>query len=265
MDYPFTAIPKWFFPLVRELSEAELRIMMVVWDQTTGWQVDANTFAYTFLQHHTGMTSRTAIFKALTSLENRGMIKREPKRINGQKIQIYPQSPILPVEVVTLEDSRVTLEDSESPLRRLTESSKKTHRKNNKKESFIETTTWEKFTPDQEEGAQILVVVGLDQDISRHLIVTAWKNGRDLEYIKQVVGYVNSVAAKNPEGYIRSLIERNAGRIPVSQAAQGPGIRQKVISPTRYHYYDDGGEELIQHTGERRDCPICQEVENAQV
>lgn len=251
MDYPFTAIPKWFFPLVPELSEAELRIMMVVWNQTTGWQADANIFAYTFLQQHTGMTSRTAIYKGLKSLENRGVIKREPKRINGQKIQIFPQSPILPIEGVTLEDSRVTLEDSQSPLRRLTESSKVTHRKNTRKNLNQESPTPEKLTSDQEESLQMLVVAGLDSETARRLIHIAWENGRDSKYITDVLGYVAGVNPNNPPGYVRRMIERNSAFIATSKGAQAPTPANQGINISKWEH---GG---IHHSAVAHSCEIC--------
>lgn len=251
MDYPFTAIPKWFFPLVPELSEAELRIMMVVWNQTTGWQADANIFAYTFLQQHTGMTSRTAIYKGLKSLENRGVIKREVKRVNGQKIQIFPQSPILPVEGVTLGDSGVTLEDSQSPLRRLTESPKVTHQKNTRKNLNQESPTPEKLTSDQEESLALLVVAGLDSETSRRLILIAWKNGHDSKYISDLLGYVAGVNPNNPPGYIRRMIERNSGWIPTSKGAEAPTQLKQGINLSKWEH---GG---IHHNAVAHNCEIC--------
>lgn len=254
MEYPFTPVPNWFFPLVRHLKESELRIMLVIWDQTIGFAAGdgsrqvTNTLAYTFLQQQTGIKSRTAISDALKRLEELGLITRSPRRMHGQLVTVSPKSPISPSQLVIESDS-------ESLITRLSESDNQTHIKKPPKKLFKDNTMSEKFTPEQEEGLQILVVGGLEKDISRQLIIAAWRNGRDLDYIKGVVGYVASIAAKNPPGMIRSLIERNSGRIPTSQGAQGPLTLQKV---QRYHYYDDGGEELVTHSGSREDCEICQ-------
>lgn len=258
MEYPFTPVPNWFFPLARHLKESELRIMLVIWDQTIGFAAGdgsrqvTNTLAYTFLQQQTGISSRTAISKALTHLEELGLITRSPRRMHGQLVTVSPKSPISPSQLVIESDS-------ESLISRLSESANQTHIKKPPKKLFKDNTMSEKFTPEQEEGLQILVSGGIDQDISRQLIIAAWGNGRDLDYIKGVVGYVASVSAKNPPGMVRSLIERNSGRIPTSQGAQGPVTVQKA---KLYHYYDDGGPELVQHTGERRDCPICAEQDS---
>lgn len=258
MDYPFTPVPNWFFPLARHLNESEIRIMLVVWDQTIGFAAGdgsrqvTNTLAYTFLQQQTGISSRSTISKALTRLEELGLITRSPRRMHGQLVSVTPKSPIIA-------EPLVHSVDSESPVSGLSESTQKTHIKKPPKKLFKDNTMSEKFTSEQEEGLQILVSGGIEQDISRQLIITAWGNGRDLNYIKDVRGYVASIQAKNPPGMLRSLIERNSGRIPTSQAAQGPVTVQKA---KLYHYYDDGGPELVQHTGERRDCPICAEQDS---
>lgn len=258
MEYPFTPVPNWFFPLARHLNESEIRIMLVVWDQTVGFAAGdgsrqvSNTLAYTFLQQQTGISSRSTISRALTHLEELGLITRSPKRMHGQLVSVSPKSPIIAKPLVHSVDSQ-------SPVSGLSESTEKTHIKKPSKKLFKDTTMPEKFTQEQEDSSLILVAGGLEKDISRQLVVTAWKNGRGIDYINQVVGYVASIQAKNPPGMIRSLIERNSGRIRASEGQQGPSTTKKAQP---YHYYDDGGPELIQHTGERRTCPICAEPDS---
>lgn len=266
MEYPSTPVPNWFFQLAPDLSEAELRIMVAIYGQTIrfsnpdGTRQKVNVLSYTFLAKETGMTGTSAISKALKSLRARGCIAIKGKRITGQQIEVTPSSPILPVEVLLLEESRLLLEESQTPLKGVADSSKRSHIKKPPKKLFKETPPWVNFTPDQEESLQILVGVGIDQDISRQLIVKAWERGRDSEYISQVVGYVNSVKAKNPPGMVRSLIEQNSGRIPTSNGQQSPA------GPINLDKYAHGGKDhkLVEST-----CPIChpelQEVENAQV
>ena len=266
MDYPFIPLPKWFIPLCPLLNGTEIKVMLVIFDQTLGWAEEngqrqtTNILAYTFLQNQTGITSRTLISSALKKLETMGLIKREPKRMHGQRIQVSVVSPIVPIDLVKNQDSGVLIQDSQSPDSGLTESSIRTHIKKHQKESFKESPTPEKLTPDQEESLAILVGVGVDREISRRLILIAWKNGRDSEYIKQVTGYVASVQAKNPPGMVRSLIEKNQGRIPTSNVTQGPA---GVVALDKYAH---GGKEhkLVSDT-----CSIChpelagQEVQDA--
>lgn len=112
MDYPFIPLPKWFIPLCPLLNGTEIKVMLVIFDQTLGWAEEngqrqtTNILAYTFLQNQTGITSRTLISKALTKLESMGLIKREPKRISGQRIQVTVVSPIVPIELVKNQDSQ---------------------------------------------------------------------------------------------------------------------------------------------------------------
>jgi len=259
MDYPFTPVPNWFFPLVRHLKDSEIRIMLVIWDQTVGFATQngtrqvTNTLAYTFLQEQTGISSRTAVSDALKRLEELGLIIRSPKRMHGQRIQVTPKSPISPSQLVRESDS-VSLNF------RLTESDNQTHIKKQQKETFKETTTPEKFTPDQEESSALLLLAGIDSETARRLILIAWENGHDSQYITDVLGYVADVQPKNPAGYIRRLIERNNAVNPPSKGAQGQ--KQPAMLPS-YHYYDNGGAELISHRGPRVICPICQEVKDA--
>jgi len=132
--------------------------------------------------------------------------------------------------------------------------------KKQQKEPFKETTTGEKFTPDQEESSALLLLAGIDSETSRRLILIAWENGHDSQYITDILGYVADIQPKNPAGYIRRLIERNNAVNPTSKGAQGQ--KQPAMLPS-YHYYDNGGPELISHRGPRDTCQICQEVKDA--
>jgi len=263
MDYPFIPLPKWFIPLCPLLSGTEIKVMLVIFDQTIGWAEEdgsrqtTNILAYTFLQNQTGIKSRTAIAQALKSLEIRGLIKREPRRMSGQRIEVSIVSPIVPIELVQKSDSGVHKSDSQSLDSRLSESEKVTHIKKQQKEPFKETTTPEKLTPAQEESLALLLLSGIDSEIARRLILIAWENGHDSQYITDILGYVADMKPKKPAGYIRRLIERNNRVNPTSNGAGGP--TQPLTLPS-YHYYDNGGPELISHRGPRENCPICEEV-----
>lgn len=247
IDYPFTAVPNWFFQIAKDLKEAELRIMLEVWFQTAGKQTDTNVLAYSYIAQNTGITGTSSICAALRTLESRQLITRDARRISGQLVKVTPaKNPCLPVHILMQEES-VT------PAKRVSDSSKRSHVLEDSESTIQETTTWEKFTDSQKENALLLLSFGLNRITIGKLIPILDKNGRDSDYLKELWGYVASVRPENPFGYLVTLVRQNAG-IATSQPLQGP---VKVIKDKPYHYYDSGQLELDRHDGPAADCPIC--------
>ena len=252
MSYPHTRIPQWFFELIPELEEAELRIMLVIYRHTLGWKREQDDLSYSQLLDETGLGSRTTISKSLVKLEKRGLITRRKKRVTAQTVQVFPFTPVLPLGLVHSVDSESPV--SGPPLVHSVDSQKKPTKK-----TFKETNTIVKFSPDQVESLALVVGGGVDQKIARRLILLAWSRGRQADYIQRIVGYVSSLQnVKNPAGMIVSLIERNNDRIPTSDGQQGPERPENGD----YHYFDAGGPELVRHTGKRADCEICGKESN---
>lgn len=265
MDYPYTPIPNWFFPLVKHLNFSENKIMLCVWYNTVGYpgekkgtRRDVSTLTYDVIQNFTGINNRQSIFRALKKLEALKLITRNPKRIYGQSIQVYPANPILPIEVsildesgVTISDSGVTECDSRSHIQGTEKVQKVTHNKKTPKNQNQESTTTEKLTPAQAESLQLLLLNGLSETISRQLIQDAWNRGRDSDYITRSVGYGIQNAKTNLQGFIRNHIQRDFDVIPTSNGAGGPKAAKQGLNLSKYEH---GGKD---HFIAESTCVIC--------
>lgn len=260
MKNPYTKVPQWFFDVAPKLKPAELRCLIAIVRQTKGWNRESDHLSFTQLMDMTGL-SQQGVANGLAGLKQKAIIDADGAAIKGQKITITPQNSeiIATISITTQNEPDTTqlFKTSTQLINYKVESkSDKVESNPDKVESqriptndpIKESPTMQKLTPDQEESLQMLVGVGLSEDISRQLIVKAWGNGRDSEYINQVVGYVNQVAARNPAGMVRSLIEQNQGRMYTSNGPHGPE------KPVKLDKYGHGGKEhkLVSAT-----CPIC--------
>lgn len=260
MKNPYTKVPQWFFDVAPKLKPSELRCLIAIVRQTKGWNRESDHLSFTQLMDMTGL-SQQGVANGLAGLKQKAIIDADGAAIKGQKITITPQNSeiIATISITTENELNGTqlFKTSTQLINYKVESNpEKVESKSDKVESqriptndhIKESPTMQKLTPEQEESLAILVGVGLSEDISRQLIVKAWENGHDSEYINQVVGYVNSIAARNPPGMVRSLIEQNQGRIHTSKGQQGPE------KPVKLDKYAHGGKE---HKLVEASCPIC--------
>ena len=70
------------------LSEAELKVLLVIMRKTFGWHKTHDVISISQLTHHTGMLRETVI-RAAKSLQNKGVISREVTGSNGKQRTIY--------------------------------------------------------------------------------------------------------------------------------------------------------------------------------
>jgi hypothetical protein len=219
MSYPHTRIPQWFFELIPELEDSELRIMLVIYRHTLGWSKNSDFISYSQIQQESGIGSRNTVSKGLAALEGRGLVERQTTRIPSQLIKVFPTIPISPIRVVqsvdsvdastvpALVQSVDSVDASTVPaLVHSLYSQKKTTKK-----TLKETNNNKEITPDQEPAMLLLVNFGVDITMSKKLILLAWSRNRDISYIERVLGYVAlpSSGALKPPGMVVSMIERN--------------------------------------------------------
>jgi len=268
MRTPYTRIPQWFFGLVPELTEPELKVMLVIYRHTLGWNRDFDNLSYSQLQEEAGIGSRNTISKVLKNLERRGLITRQTTRITAQRVQVYPLVPVLPSKLVQLDATKSTpnvpvlvhLSDRKSSPNVPGVVHHGVHTKETNKRKFKETNTIEKLSSEQEESLALMVAGGVDEKIARRLILLAWSRGRQAEYISSILGYVSQLEnVINPAGMIVSLIERNNDRIRSSDGQQGPGNGKNGVIDFHQPKYQHGGK---YHYLAKADCEICGKESN---
>lgn len=91
-----TQVPNFIFDLIPRLSEAELKVLMVIIRKTYGWHKDTDKIAASQLEKLTGL-SYSAIKKARASLRTKGL-KLIKYKGNGRAITEYCRPYLVPAE-----------------------------------------------------------------------------------------------------------------------------------------------------------------------
>jgi hypothetical protein len=268
MKYLYSKVPHWFFDIAPTLNDPELRVLLVIIRQTYGWNRMTDKISYSQFIDQSGLKTRASVAKGLRGLAAKGLIEKNPKTVTAQAITIVPIESKISASILVhnLDSQSINYEpvlvhkiDSESSVYEPQVVHVVDSQKKGSKETFKETTNHEMLSDSQRKSLDMVVMVGIDGATARRLILKAWSNGRDSDYISSILGYVDQQEVGNKQGLIISLINSNADRIATSNGT-GARKRPKLVESV-YHLFDDGAEELKQHLGPRAECPICQEQE----
>jgi len=201
IDYQFTPVPKWYFPLARELTHAENLLMLHIIESCYGTHEARERgfvdLSYTTLRDSTGL-ARSSIARALDGLRERGLITQTLHNVKVQRLSIS--------------GPRIVALETESGSKTLPKAVAKRgpHVPKSYQSSYINKNQESK---EDDEGpltiAGELIRFGFGAGEAGRLTLILTGNGRDLSQLQELFGYVALKAKSNPRGLLVKMIEEN--------------------------------------------------------
>lgn len=100
----YTRVPNDFFDIIPRLTDPELRVLLLIYRRTIGWNKDDDQISLTQFQDGTGIRGRQHIIAALRGLEEQHLVHATRNGTRTARYQLVTESD---QRLVTLRDQQV--------------------------------------------------------------------------------------------------------------------------------------------------------------